>query len=63
MIFCAAAASFQRAGSSARAFSSASLRTALSQSKKPPQQRERFLDLIDNRLILGAHNVSLASIS
>ncbi|AQS84257.1 hypothetical protein A0U92_05120 [Acetobacter aceti] len=55
IIFCAASASFQRSGSSARLFSSASLPWATSQSKMPPQQRNRLLDLLVERFRLGGH--------
>jgi hypothetical protein len=47
--------SFQSAESSARAFSSASFRWALSQSKMPPQQSDRLLHFIDKRGDFSAH--------
>jgi len=53
--FCAALVSFQRLGSSTRAFSAASSRSSLSGSKMPPQQGERLLDLADDGLDLGFH--------
>ena len=55
MIFCAASASFQRLGSSTRAFSSARRRVAVSTSKMPPQQSHGLLDLFFQRKRLGAH--------
>jgi hypothetical protein len=55
MIFWAAAGSLHRSGASARAFSSSSLTVALSQSKMPPQQRERLLDVIDGFLGFSFH--------
>jgi hypothetical protein len=45
--FCAAWASFQIEGSSARAFSSSRRRLATSQSKMPPQQGDGLLDFVD----------------
>src|ERR1043165_8885720 len=57
---CARFVSFQRLGSSARAFSSSSRRRALSTSKMPPQQPDRLLDVIDDLLDFGAHCHSLA---
>ena len=52
---CAAAASFQRSGSSARAFSSSRRATATSQSKMPPQQRDGLLDLFVKGVGFGGH--------
>jgi hypothetical protein len=46
---------FQIAASSALAFSSSRRRTDLSQSKMPPQQVDRLLDLVDGAFGLGAH--------
>ena len=43
------------AGSSTAAFSSASLLTAWSQSKMPPDQSQGFADLVDDGLGLGTH--------
>jgi hypothetical protein len=51
----ARAASFHRFGSSAWLFSSASRARALSKSKMPPQQPDRLLDLVDDRLDFRAH--------
>ena len=51
----AASWSFQRLGSSARAFSSSRRLSAASQSKMPPQQAQGLLDLVDHGLGLGAH--------
>src|SRR5690606_7176416 len=45
----------QRVGFSASAFSSSSRRSALSQSKMPPQQRQRRSNLADGRFVLCAH--------
>src|SRR5690625_3545591 len=53
--FCAASASFQRLGSSERAFSSSSRLTALSQSKMPPQQGQRLPNVVHRRLDLCTH--------
>jgi hypothetical protein len=53
--FCAACGLFQIAASSARAFSSSRRRSALSQSKMPPQQVEGLLDFFDGALDFGAH--------
>jgi hypothetical protein len=55
MIFCAASASFQRSGSSTRAFSSASLRVDVSTSKMPPQQSRGLLDVFDQRFGFRPH--------
>src|SRR5215469_8008983 len=52
---CARLLSFQRLGSSTAAFSSARRRVALSQSKMPPQQRQRAPYLVARRLDLSAH--------
>jgi len=60
MTFWAFLGSFQRFGSSVLAFSSASLMGALSQSKMPPQEGQRFVDVIDQFLRFGAHGVFLA---
>jgi len=54
----ARAPSFQRSGLSAAAFSSSSRRSALSQSKMPPQQGQRLLDLLSQMSDLGAHGTS-----
>jgi hypothetical protein len=48
--------SFQRLGSSACEFSSASRARALSTSKMPPQQSERLLDLLDDGRDFRAHD-------
>jgi hypothetical protein len=56
--FCARSASFQSSGFSAAAFSSSSRRSASSQSKMPPQQGERLLDVFGQVGDLGAHEVS-----
>src|SRR3954447_12343801 len=53
--FWAPSGSSQSFGSSARSFSSARRRFATSQSKMPPQQRQRLRDVVDDRLYLGAH--------
>ena len=53
--FCAAAASFHSVGSSARLFSSARRASATSQSKMPPQQRDRLLDLVVQGVGFGGH--------
>jgi hypothetical protein len=55
MTLCASAGLFQRLGSSALAFSSARRRWALSQSKMPPQQGKRLLDLADGSFDFRAH--------
>jgi len=55
MIFCAASASFQKAGFSALAFSSARRRVATSTSKMPPQQSQGLLDRFAERFGFGAH--------
>ena len=52
---CARCGSFQKSGASALAFSSSRRRTALSQSKMPPQQGERLLDLVDGSFGFCAH--------
>ena len=57
--FCAAAGSFQRAGSSARAFSSSRRRSDLSQSKMPPQQGDGLLDVFDAALGFRAHKADI----
>jgi hypothetical protein len=49
--------------SSARRFSSASRFSALSTSKRPPQQPERLLDLFDDFLRFRAHDSALRRIS
>jgi hypothetical protein len=51
----ARAVSFQRLGSSACLFSSASCAFALSKSKVPPQQPDGLLDVIDHTLNFSAH--------
>src|SRR5260370_25032388 len=51
----AAAALFQRVGSSTRAFSSSSLRSAGSQSKTPPEQFDRLLDVSLGGLDIQSH--------
>jgi len=53
--FCAAAGSFQIAGSSARAFSSSRRRRATSQSKMPPQQGDGLLDIVYGAGDFGTH--------
>ena len=53
-------ASFQSVGSSARAFSSARRAVATSQSKMPPQQRDRLLDLLVEGVGFGGHGGQLA---
>ncbi|ARN81769.1 hypothetical protein B1812_12540 [Methylocystis bryophila] len=55
MIFCASSASFQRLGSSMRAFSSPRRRVAVSTSKMPPQQSHGLLDLFFQRQRFSAH--------
>jgi hypothetical protein len=57
MTCCAAAGSFQREGSSERAFSSPRRRSTVSQSKMPPQQSDGLLGLFEERRDLGAHDV------
>jgi len=52
----ARAVSFQRLGSSAWVFSSASRALALSKSKVPPQQPDRLLDVGDHGLHFSAHD-------
>src|SRR5262245_31286157 len=51
----AASASSQRVGSSTRAFSSSSLRSAGSQSKTPPEQVDRLLDVGLGGLDIRSH--------
>ena len=58
--FCAAAASFHSAGSSARLFSSARRASATSQSKMPPQQRDGLLDLFVQGVGFGGHGADHA---
>jgi hypothetical protein len=53
--FWARSPSFQSSGSSAARFSSSSRSSARSQSKMPPQQDERLLDLIGEMADLSAH--------
>ncbi len=53
--FAPRAGSSHRRGFSASAFSSARRRVAVSQSKMPPQQRQRPSDVAGRRLDLGAH--------
>jgi len=55
MVRCAVAESFQKLGSSAALFSSASRCVAVSTSKMPPQQSERLLDVGDKGLSFRAH--------
>src|SRR5438477_1996123 len=50
--------SFQRLGSSASLFSSASRAVDCSTSKMPPQQPDRLLDLFNEAFDFGAHGVS-----
>src|SRR5882724_8341579 len=50
--------SFQRLGSSASLFSSASRAVDSSTSKMPPQQPDRLLDLFNEAFDFGAHGVS-----
>jgi len=50
--------SFQRLGSSASLFSSASLAVDFSTSKMPPQQPDRLLDLFNEAFDFGAHEFS-----
>ena len=52
---CARSLSFQRLGSSEMAFSSSRRLTAFSQSKVPPQQRQRLSDRFGGRFDLGSH--------
>jgi hypothetical protein len=56
--FWARSASFHSSGDSASAFSSSRRRTALSQSKMPPQQGQTLLDLAGQMADLGAHAAS-----
>jgi hypothetical protein len=53
--FWARSGSFQSAGSSLSAVSSSSRRSEVSQSKRPPQQPQRLLDLLGHILQFGAH--------
>jgi hypothetical protein len=55
MVRCARAVSFQKLGSSACLFSSASRACDASTSKMPPQQPDRPLDVLDNLFRFGAH--------
>jgi hypothetical protein len=55
MVRWALAWSFQKEGSSAALFSSASRRVAVSTSKMPPQQLQRLLDLFNEALGFRAH--------
>ena len=55
MTSCAALGSFHSAGSSTRAFSSSSRRSARSQSRKRRSERQRVVDLVDMGLRFGAH--------
>jgi hypothetical protein len=59
--FCAAAASFHSAGSSARLFSSARRASATSQSKMPPQQRDGLLDLFVQGVGFGGHDFNISN--
>jgi hypothetical protein len=52
---CALAGSLHSSADSASAFSSARRTRAWSRSKRPPQQRERLLDLFDMGGCFGAH--------
>src|SRR5258708_12966609 len=54
--FCAFWGSFQRLGSSASLFSSASLAVDCSTSKMPPQQPDRLLDLFYQPFDFGPHH-------
>jgi hypothetical protein len=54
--FCAFCGSFQRFGSSASLFSSASRAVDASTSKMPPQQSDRLLDLFDQSFDFRAHD-------
>ncbi|PYD83001.1 hypothetical protein CFR80_03075 [Komagataeibacter oboediens] len=58
MSFWAASESFHKSGSSARLFSSARRSIATSQSKMPPQQCHRLLDLVVQGLCLGRHGLA-----
>jgi hypothetical protein len=55
MSFWAFSGLFQSEGSSAFAFSSSSRRCAVSQSKMPPQQCQRLLDLLGDGLCFCTH--------
>jgi hypothetical protein len=55
MTFCAFFGSDQRLGSSAFAFSEARRSSAVSQSKRPPQESERLLDVVRQFLRFCAH--------
>jgi hypothetical protein len=55
IIACAADASDQKSAASDLAFSSSRRRSAASQSKMPPQQCERLLDIVDGPFGFGAH--------
>jgi hypothetical protein len=57
MIFCATFGSDQMLGSSARAFSSARRSLAISGSKIPPEQAERFADGFGVGFGFGAHGM------
>src|SRR5215212_6568668 len=50
----------QRVGSSTRAFSSSSLRSAGSQSKTPPEQLDRLLDVGLGGLDIQSHGIFLS---
>jgi hypothetical protein len=56
MVRWARAVSFQKLGSSACLFSSASRACDASKSKMPPQQPDRPLDVLDDLLGFGAHD-------
>jgi hypothetical protein len=60
MTFWAASGSFQRFGSSERAFSSPRRRSTVSQSKMPPQQPDGLLGGFEERMDLGAHDGAAA---
>jgi hypothetical protein len=57
MTRCAAAWEFHKEGSSARALSSASRFSAISQSKMPPQQGQRSSDLRHHRFGFATHDM------
>jgi len=59
---CAFCGSLQKLGSLASAFSSSRRRTALSQSKMPPQQLQGLLDLGRYGFDFVAHRASLSAI-
>jgi len=61
--FCAFWGSFQKLGSSASLFSSASRAVDFSTSKMPPQQSDRLLDLFNQPLDFGTHGIPGSSVS